>query len=93
MTVLAPVLIATDFSPDSEAALMWAGRFATLAQAPLVVLHVVHDPADAAGFYQRETDSPPEAMADVAERMLGEFLAKMLAKSRFKRRSVLIFRP
>lgn len=73
----APILIATDFSPDSEAALIWAGKFAALASAPLTVLHVVHDPADAAGFYQSDTRDGPEAMSDVAERMMTAFLGKM----------------
>lgn len=73
----APIVIATDFSPDSEAALAWAGQFAALTGAQLVVLHVIHDPADAAGFYRSEKDGAPEAMSDVAQRMMTEFLAKM----------------
>ena len=73
----APILIATDFSPDSEAALIWAGEYSALTSAPLVVLHVVHDPADAAGFYRSDSDDAPEPMSDVAGEMMAAFLQKM----------------
>lgn len=72
-----PIIAATDFSPDSEAALIWAGRYAALVGAPLTVLHVIHDPADAAGFYRSEKGDAPEAMSDVAVRMMSEFLDKV----------------
>jgi nucleotide-binding universal stress UspA family protein len=39
-----PVLVATDFSEDSKAALIWACKFAGRNHAPLILLHVVHDP-------------------------------------------------
>ncbi len=69
-----PVLVAIDFSADSETALVWAKQYASLAEAPLVILHVVHDPADAPGFYRREEDNWTESMAVAARRMAEEFI-------------------
>jgi nucleotide-binding universal stress UspA family protein len=46
-----PVLVALDFSAYSEAALAWAASFAASNDAELVVLHVVHEPAEAPGYY------------------------------------------
>lgn len=47
----APVLVPVDFSSYSEAALVWAADLARRIAAPLVVVHVVHDPAEAPGYY------------------------------------------
>jgi nucleotide-binding universal stress UspA family protein len=77
---VSPIVVATDFSPDSEAALLWASRQASLTDAPLIVLHVVHDPADAAGFYRSEEANAPEMMSDVASRMMSKFLKKAREK-------------
>ncbi|HRY23769.1 MAG: universal stress protein [Geminicoccaceae bacterium] len=73
----APVLCAVDFSPDAEAALLWSCAQAELAQAPLLLLHVIHDPAASPGFYQRPDDGWLRPLADVAEQMLGEFLDRL----------------
>lgn len=48
-----PILVAVDFSPHSEAALVWAADAARKFGVALVVLHVVHDPAEAPGYYPR----------------------------------------
>jgi nucleotide-binding universal stress UspA family protein len=69
--------VAVDFSADSDAALLWASRHADAIGAPLRVLHVVHDPAEAAGFYREDAASPDVTMSEVAERMMEEYLAKM----------------
>lgn len=69
-----PVLVAVDFSPDSEAALHWAARAAVAFQAPLLVVHVVHDPAEAPGFYARAAGSPVDHAEDVAAAMMEKFL-------------------
>ena len=71
---IAPVLVATDFSPDSEAALLWAAETAALLRAPLIVMHAVHDPADAAGFYRRDKEDVGVPMTEVAEKMMIAFL-------------------
>lgn len=72
-----PILVATDFSPDSGAALLWASQNAAHTGAPLLVLHVIHDPTDAAGFYRGDEWSPSETISDVAEKMMAAFLRRM----------------
>jgi nucleotide-binding universal stress UspA family protein len=74
-----PVLVATDFSKDSKAALQWACRFADGSGARLVILHVVHDLAAHPGFYQRNKTEHMESMQNVAESMMDEFLAPLRA--------------
>ena len=51
----APVLVPVDFSPCSERALVWAAELARTTGAPMVVLHVIHDPAENPGYYQGQT--------------------------------------
>ncbi len=75
-----PVLVAIDFSTDSEAALLWASHYISHIQAPLIILHVVHDPADTPGFYRREKDDWTEPLAAVASRMAEDFIKKMQKK-------------
>ncbi len=75
-----PVLVAIDFSADSEAALLWANRYIKQNHAPLIILHVVHDPADAPGFYRKEKDDWTEPLAAVANRMAKEFVKEMESK-------------
>ena len=47
----APILVAVDFSPDSMAAFEWAVNTALRFDCPLVVVHIVHDPAASPGTY------------------------------------------
>jgi len=68
------VLVAVDFSADSEAALIWASHYANLTGARLLVLHVVHDPGDAPGYYRRSDEDALRPMEDVARELLEEFL-------------------
>jgi len=70
----APILVAVDFSQDSAAALRWAARAAERFDAPLLVLHVVHDPEDAPGSYARAPQAPLAQIEEVARSMLAEFL-------------------
>lgn len=72
-----PILAAIDFSEDSKAALIWACNFAECSDAPLTVLHVVHDLASHPGFYHPEKTVRLEPMQDVAESMMEAFLAKL----------------
>ena len=72
-----PVLVAVDFSSESEAAVTWARTYADAVGAPLEVLHVVHDPADSPGSYRAAENDLLEPMADVAERRLAGFLEQM----------------
>ena len=71
-----PVLVAVDFSEDSDAALDWACDYAKCMKAPLLILHVIHDPAHAPGFYRKEEEDWSLPMSQVAERLLSEFLTK-----------------
>jgi nucleotide-binding universal stress UspA family protein len=57
-------------------ALIWACQYANLTGAVLVVLHVVHDPGDAPGYYRRGEEDALRPMEDVAREMLEEFLER-----------------
>ncbi len=72
-----PLLVAVDFSPDSEAALRWAARLASDLRAPLLVLHVIHDPAETPGTYARAAAAPLERVEDVARTMLEDFVRRV----------------
>lgn len=74
-----PILVAVDFSEDSGWALIWAARQAELEKAPLVILHVVHDPAASPGFYHKPDESWLRPMIDVAEDMMEKFIAEAKA--------------
>ncbi len=76
-----PILAAVDFSPDSEAALLWAHDYAACTGARLVLLHVVHDPADAPGDYQKSEADLLRPMEDVATEMMDQFLEKLKAQN------------
>ncbi len=70
-------MVAVDFSPDSEAALLWSCNYAAKVGAEVVVLHVVHDPIEAPGSYRRSEADVLRPMADVASEMLDQFIAKI----------------
>ena len=74
-----PVIAAVDFSEDSERALLWAAHQAGLESAPLLVLHVVHDPAASPGFYHKPDEDWLRPMADAAEKMMETFLTRAKA--------------
>jgi len=48
-----PILVPVDFSPYSEAALLFAAEQAECLGRPLLILHVIHDPGDMPGYYSR----------------------------------------
>ena len=75
-----PVLVAIDFSEDSRAALLWAGKYAGCIDAPLVLLHVVHDPASYPGFYRNDEQEELLPMQQIAEEMMAEFLSETKQK-------------
>jgi nucleotide-binding universal stress UspA family protein len=74
------ILVAVDFSADSEAAVVWASRYATLIGAELLILHVIHDPGEAPGYYRRSEKDALRPMEDVAKEMLEEFLETVQRK-------------
>lgn len=75
------LLVAVDFTPHSEEALIFASRLAGCLNARLIVLHVIHDPAEAPGFYAKKGKKKKflQSMEEAAEEMMEEFLAKMRA--------------
>ncbi|MDJ0951133.1 MAG: universal stress protein [Alphaproteobacteria bacterium] len=70
-----PILVAVDFTADSEAALRWACEYAATVGAPVRILHVVHDPAEAPGSYRKNQKDHLQPMEDVAREMMDEFVA------------------
>ena len=74
-----PILVAIDFSPFSETALLWAARAARSFGVPLTILHVVHDPSSAPGYYQHEKKRKKhlKRIEEAAEEMMEEFLERM----------------
>ena len=75
-----PVLVAVDFTPDSEAAVLWACDYAGCVGAGVVVLHVIHDPADEPGYYRKAGEDLLRPMEDVAVEMMDRFLATLAEK-------------
>jgi len=70
----AVVLVPVDFSPSSEAALVLACDLAACMHAEVCILHVVHDPGDAPGYYQVEgREQGLRRLEDVAKDMLNAF--------------------
>jgi len=72
-----PILVPVDFSADAEAALVWACRQSALSGDDILVLHVVHDPLNAPGFYRRDKKDMLRPMEDVAEQMMHKFLKRL----------------
>lgn len=73
------IVVAVDFSEESEAALMAAADLAdTAPDTPIVVLHVAHEPAYKPGFYDRRgRGESPLPIEYLARRALTEFMAEM----------------
>ena len=70
-----PILVPVDFSPHSEAALLEGCELAGCMNLPIIVLHVVHDPAEMPGYYQNLTKKKHLIrMEDAAQEMLSEFI-------------------
>ena len=74
-TPLQPILVPVDFSPDSEAALVEACRLASCLGNSLMVLHVVHDPAETPGYYAEAAETGQLLhIEDAANELMGRFL-------------------
>ena len=73
------LLVAVDFSPFAEEALFFAGQLAECLMAQILVLHVIHDPIEAPGFYAQKGKKKKflKSMEEAAEEMMEEFLLKM----------------
>jgi len=73
------LLVPVDFTPFSEEALLFASKLAEKLEAQLLVLHVVHDPAEAPGFYVQKGKKKKflRSMEEAANEMMDEFINKM----------------
>jgi len=73
------LLVPVDFTSYSEEALIFASQLAGKLASKLLVLHVVHDPAEAPGFYAKKGKKKKflQSMEEAAEEMMEEFLKKM----------------
>ena len=68
-----------DFSAHSQAALALAAHLAERLGAPLAVLHVVHDPGEAPGYYRvKGRKKQLRRLEDVAGELLDDFMARMI---------------
>ena len=77
-----PILVPVDFSAHSKTALLCAAELAETLGNQLVILHVVHDPGDAPGYYSvKGRDQQLQRMEDVAAKMLDEFFRKIFFKA------------
>ncbi len=76
------MLVAIDFSPGSIEALREALKWALPFDAHLLLLHVLHDPADAPGFYASKKAGRKvlRNMEEAASSMMSEFVGKHLKK-------------
>ena len=72
------ILVPVDFSPASRFALLYAARTASCSGGGLTVLHVVHEPGDAPGFYPRkEGHGQLVPIDEIAMGMLKDFMDKL----------------
>ncbi|MGD8587670.1 MAG: universal stress protein [Chromatiales bacterium] len=70
-----PILVPVDFSPHSAAALLHACEMAHCMHRSIVVLHVVHDPAEMPGYYSKLTKKKNLVrLEDLARDMLDRFM-------------------
>ena len=73
-----PILVPVDFSPYSEAALLFAADLAECVDKTLLVLHVVHDPGEMPGYYNRAVKKKQlQRIEDAAADMLDVFLGEV----------------
>jgi nucleotide-binding universal stress UspA family protein len=73
-----PILVAVDFSAYSAEALLWAIRAAEAFGVPLEILHVVHDPGSAPGYYAHtKRKKHLHRLEDAAQEMMEEFLEEL----------------
>ena len=76
------VLVPVDFSADAEAALLFACGLAQSLSASITVLHVVHDPGDAPGYYQvKGRKSNLRRLEDTAGDMLDAFVRRVRSEN------------
>jgi len=76
------ILVPVDFSGHSEEALIYAAMIAESLRATLIVLHVIHDPAEMPGYYSRLIEQKHlERIDDAAEQAFHEFASRIMASN------------
>ncbi len=69
------IMVPVDFSDPSTDALIFAAELADSLSAPLLVLHVVHDPGEMPGYYAKLVKKKRvDRIQDVAQEVFNEFL-------------------
>lgn len=70
-----PILVPVDFSGHSKAALLKACELAGCTDEPVLVLHVIHDPADMPGYYGAVTKKKKLVrIEDLAQESFDDFV-------------------
>lgn len=77
-----PILIAVDFSRDSDAAIAWGLDYAALRKLPVVLFHAIHDSAESPGFYTREGETGLVKIDEVAQEMMDAQMQRLDLKRR-----------
>jgi nucleotide-binding universal stress UspA family protein len=74
-----PIVVAVDFSEYSAQALIWAAGISKCIGGPLLVLHVVHDPESAPGYYRHSKKWKKHLvrMEDAAAEMMDDFVNRL----------------
>lgn len=78
------ILVAVDFSQGSRKALAVADKIASKFNTKMIVLHVIHDPASAPGFYASNKPGKKALrnLDEAAQKMMDDFVKKSLPKNR-----------
>ena len=76
-----PILVPVDFSSHAKAALLKACELAACIDEPVIVLHVIHDPADMPGYYGQVTKKKKLLrIEDLAQEAFDEFIQATIAE-------------
>jgi nucleotide-binding universal stress UspA family protein len=73
------ILVPIDFSPHSEAALLFASELAQEMSASMMVLHVVHDPGEMPGYYSKLVKKKRvDRIQNIAREVFDEFMKQIV---------------
>ena len=74
-----PVLVAVDLQSGSDMLIVEACDFARSFDAPLAIVHIIHDPASSPGFYKNSAfaERPLEPTETIAARMVKSVINKL----------------
>lgn len=74
-----PILVAVNFSPACEAALLAGARLADAEPAPLLIVHTVHASGARPGSYYRRRPDDIRPISAIAAEMFDDFLNRIAA--------------